>query len=130
MRSTLRILTMALLVIPAAGQAGDKEPQSADAVRAALVGNTDCGRNAEGLDTCIYFSTDGSISGRAGTYTSKGRYEIKDDGSICMNWENRHWKSYCTRRYPDASGEILAIDNGGQVQFRVKENLAGNPKGL
>ncbi len=77
-----------------------------------------------------YFGSDGSLSGRAGTYTSKGSYEIKDDGSICMNWENRYWKSYCTRRYPEPSGEVLAIDNGGQVQFRVKQNLPGNPEGL
>ncbi|MCG3200345.1 MAG: hypothetical protein NFCOHLIN_00197 [Gammaproteobacteria bacterium] len=130
MRTTLILLTAALCVVPAAARAGEQEPQSADAVRAALVGNTDCGKNADGLDTCIYFGADGSMSGRAGAYTSKGRYEIKDDGSICMNWENRQWKSYCTRRYPDVSGEILAVDNGGQVQFRVKENLAGNPKGL
>lgn len=130
MKTAMMLLSVALFIIPTASQAGDREPQSADAVRAALVGNTDCGRNADGLDTCIYFGTDGSMSGRAGTYTSKGRYEIKDDGSICMNWDNRQWKSYCTKRYPDTSGEILAIDNGGQVQFRVKENLAGNPKGL
>jgi hypothetical protein len=130
MKTTSLYLTATLLAVSASGQAGDKEPQSADAVRAALVGNTDCGKNAEGLYTCIYFGNDGSMSGRAGTYTSKGKYEIKDDGSICMNWENRHWKSYCTLRYPDSSGEILAIDNGGQIQFRVKQNLAGNPKGL
>lgn len=124
--TTLVWVTMQGGVLAAEGTA-----QTADEVKAALVGNTDCGANADGADTCIYFGTDGSLSGKSGTYTSKGTYEIKDDGAICLNWENRHcWKSNCTKRYPDASGGIEAKDSGGQVQFRVKQNLAGNAKNL
>lgn len=78
--------------------AADAEPQSADAVKAAVVGNTDCGANAEGADTCIDFAPDGTMSGKSGVYTSKDKYEIKDDGSICaarQRYGQRRGERWC-----------------------------------
>ena len=49
------------------------------------MGNTDCGANADGAETYIYFGSDGALSGKSGIYTSKGKYEIEDDGTICLS---------------------------------------------
>ena len=110
--------------------AADAVAQTAAEIKAAVVGNTDCGVNATNVDTCIYFKPDGGLSAKSGIYASTGKYDIKKDGTLCLNWDNRYWKSNCTKRYEQASGEIDAIDNGGQVQFKVTQHLQGNPKHL
>lgn len=98
-----------------------------------IIGNTVCGKS-RGYDTCIHYKEDGTMSGKStgayGTYYSKGTYKIRDDGTLCVSWEDPKWDSSCTRMVPSESGHIESIDEKGDVRYTHKSLRPGDAEHL
>ena len=102
------------------------QPDTAETIKARIVGNTVCGVDPAGVASCIFYGPDGKISGKSGTYTATGAYEVRDDGTVCTKWDNPQWKSGCAKQYPNDKGEIQAIDDSGKSTFLTQKIETGN----
>ena len=119
-------LLIAICVTGVFGAAhAEGQPDSPDVIKVRVVGNTVCGES-NGYYTCIYYNANGTISGKAGTSTAKGTYEVKEDGMLCTKWDNPQWQSGCAKQYPNDKGEIQSIDDGGKTTFLTKMIEMGN----
>ena len=62
--------------------------------KARLVGKTYRSQYGDS-DLIMKFKENGKVYGQNGPWTSSGTYEIKEDGTLCVNWDNSQWKDFC-----------------------------------
>lgn len=60
-------------------------------------------------DLSVTFKKNGDVFGRTGPggqWISNGRYEVSNDGTVCIDWHNPRWKDQC--RYYGSPNRVIA----------------------
>ncbi|GEM_PF-3405456 len=62
--------------------------------KARLVGKTYKSKYG-GTDLVITYKKDGKVYAKSGQWTSGGTYKVKEDGTLCVNFDNSQWTDFC-----------------------------------
>lgn len=106
-------------------------------IKSSIIGNTLSGYTERGLNVDVYYSPDGTMSGRiqggdGNNYYDGGKWNLADDGKMCRQWTTwRDGEKDCFRFYRADDGQVRlkAIDRGYAGDYQVRKGDVLKMKG-